>query len=177
MSTAGKVLVVLIMLASLLWVVLTAGVTQLNRNGNQALMVLAQRAAKLEEDVQATRQEIAQVKDQTTVLQEKMDRDLAVISARQLDAQRMSSSIREILSRVQYELASVQQTVQNAEHDRTIRSDEKVAEEKALAQAREAVENLKATDRQLTERLVSLRDQFSKAYESNKANIATTRNR
>ena len=35
MSTAGKVLVVLILLASLVWMMLTAGVDQLNRNGNQ----------------------------------------------------------------------------------------------------------------------------------------------
>ena len=37
MSTAGKVLVVLILLSWLVWVLLTAGVDQLNRNGNQAV--------------------------------------------------------------------------------------------------------------------------------------------
>jgi chromosome segregation ATPase len=173
MSTAGKVLVVLIMLSSLLWVILTAGVTQLNRNGNQALVVLAERAAKLEEDAQSTKEQVAQVKDQTTVLQEKMDRDLAVINARQIDAQRMSSSIREVLSRVQFELASVQQTLQNADKDRTVRVDEKAAEEKALAQARQDVTALKATDEQLTGRLKSLRDEFSKTYQNNKATVAT----
>lgn len=176
MSTAGKVLVVLIMLASIGWLVLTAGVTQLNRNGNQALLELSQRAAKLEEDVASARQEIAQVKDQTTVLQEKMDRDMAVISARQLDAQRMSSSIREILSRVQYELATVQHTVQEAEKGRTIRAQEKAQEEKELAQARANVESLKSTDHDLTQRLVSLRGQFTETYNTNKAKVATIRN-
>ena len=52
MSTAGKVLVVLIMLASLVWMVLMAGVTQLNRNGNQALKNLNDKFVQLTDDVQ-----------------------------------------------------------------------------------------------------------------------------
>jgi chromosome segregation ATPase len=171
MSTAGKVLVVLIMLASLLWIVLTAGVTQLNRNGNQALVVLSERAAKLAEDVQSTRREVSQLKDQTTVLQEKMDRDLAVINARQVDAQRISSTIREILSRVQYELASVKQTLANSQRDRTQRVDEQTAEEKDLAKARDEVTALKETDRTLTKQLLDLRAKFRETYDFNVAAI------
>ena len=56
MSTAGKVLVVVIMLASLVWIILTAGVTQLNRNGNKALIDLTQKVAKLQEDVKTTQE-------------------------------------------------------------------------------------------------------------------------
>ena len=36
MSTAGKVLVVLVTLTTLVWMILAAGVAQLNRNGNKA---------------------------------------------------------------------------------------------------------------------------------------------
>jgi chromosome segregation ATPase len=166
MSTAGKVLVVLIMVTSLSWMILTAGVTQLNRNGNQALKQLSEKVAQLEEDVRSTQEKIVQVKDQTTVMQEKMDRDLAVINARQNDSQRMASEVREILSRVQYELATVQQTVQNSEQLRTQRAEEKVAEQKALDQAREEVKALKASDRELTDRLTSLRTDFKKTLKS-----------
>ena len=60
MSTAGKVLVVLIMLASLVWMLLMAGVTQLNRNGNQALIELTDKVAKLQEDVKTTQAEIVE---------------------------------------------------------------------------------------------------------------------
>ena len=42
MSTAGKVLAVLILLSSIVWIILTAGVTQYDRNGNQAMIVLAE---------------------------------------------------------------------------------------------------------------------------------------
>ncbi len=39
MSTTGKVLSVLILLSSLLWMILTAGVAQMNRNGNEAILL------------------------------------------------------------------------------------------------------------------------------------------
>jgi chromosome segregation ATPase len=167
MSTAGKVLVVLIMLASLIWMILTAGVTQLNRNGNQAVIDLTNKVVKLQEDVKTTQDEIVNVKNQTTLLQEQMDRELGVIEARQSDIQRVSSNVREILYRVQYELATVQQTVQEAEEDRTHRAEEKAAEVKALAAAREEVVALKAKDRELTEHLGTLRNQFTSARNAN----------
>jgi len=167
MSTAGKVLVVLVMLASLVWMLLTAGVAQLNRNGNQALIVLTEKVAKLQDDVKKTQDKIVQVKDQTHVLQEKMDRQLAVINARQNDVQRLASNVSENLSRVRYELATVQQTVQNAEQDRTERAAEVVADQKALDAARNEVKSLKATDEELRARLASLRDEFKKTLKYN----------
>jgi predicted nucleic acid-binding Zn-ribbon protein len=166
MSTAGKVLVVLVMLASLVWMLLTAGVTQLNRNGNQALIVLTEKVAKLQGDVKNTRDEIIRVKDQTHVLQEQMDRELAVINARQNDVQRLASNISERLSSVRYELATVQQTVQNAEQGRTARAAEVVADQKALDAARDEVKSMKATDEQLRARLASLRAEFKKTLNS-----------
>jgi len=167
MSTAGKVLVVLIMLASLIWMILTAGVTQLNRNGNQALIELTKKVAKLEDDVKTAQDDIVGVKNQTTVLQEEMDRELGVIQSRQNDVQRVSSNVREILSRVQYELATVQETVQNAEKDRKQREEEKAADLTSLAAARAEVESLKATARELTERLTNLRNQFTSTRNAN----------
>ena len=167
MSTAGKVLVVLSLLTSLVWMLLTAGVAQLNRNGNQALIVLTEKVAKLQDDVKKTQDEIVQVKDQTHVLQEKMDRELAVINARQNDVQRLASNVSENLSRVRYELATVQQTVQNAEQDRTERAAEVVADQKALDAARNEVKSLKATDEELRARLASLRDEFKKTLKYN----------
>jgi len=166
MSTAGKVLVVLVMLASLVWMLLTAGVTQLNRNGNQALIVLTEKVAKLQGHVKNTRDEIVRVKDQTNGLQEQMDRELAVINARQNDVQRLASNVSERLSSVRYELATVQQTVQNAEQGRTERAAEVVADQKALDAARDEVKALKATDEQLRAGLASLRAEFKKTLNS-----------
>ncbi len=102
MSTAGKVLVVLILLSTLVWMLLTAGVDQINRNGNQALITLNEKIAKLEGDVRNTQQEVVRAKDQVHVFQEQMDRELAVINARQNDVQRLASNVKETLSRSGY---------------------------------------------------------------------------
>ena len=114
MSTAGKVLVVLGMLASISWPILSTGVTQLNRNGNKALIDLADRVTKLEDDLKTTQDEIVKVKDETILVQKQMVRDLAVTGPRQTNMERVKSN-REFLSRVQYQLATLQETVKNAE--------------------------------------------------------------
>ena len=117
MSTAGKVLVVLGMLASISWPILATGVTQLNRNGNKALIDLADRVTKLEDDLKTTQDEIVKVKDETILVQKQMVRDLAVTGPRQTNMERVKSN-REFLSRVQYQLATLQETVKNAEQSR-----------------------------------------------------------
>jgi chromosome segregation ATPase len=171
MSTAGKVLVVLILLASLVWALLTAGVTQLNRNGNQALITLTKKVADLEEKLKETQVDIARAKDQTTLLQEQMDKELAVINSRQNDVQRNSSTIREILSRVQYELATVQETVLGAEQARKERAAEKVAETQALQAARDEVKALQAKDGELRGQLTRLREQFKTTLKTNRDSL------
>jgi len=162
MSTAGKVLVALILLASLVWVLLTAGVDQLNRNGNQAVAMLTEKVAKLQDDVKKTQVESVKVKDQTHLLQEKMDRELTVINARQNDVERLASNVSEIRSRVGYELATVQRTVEEAQQDLTERTAEVAADQKALEAARSEVKSLKATDEELRKSLASLREEFKK---------------
>ena len=156
MSTAGKVLVVVILLASLLWMILTAGVDQLNRNGNQALLALTEKVEKLQADLKNTQDEIVRVKDETYVLQDHMDRELAVINARQNDVQRLASNVTDNLAHARYELATVKETLQNAIQDSTERAEEAVADQKALDAAKAEFQSLKIMDGQLRERLASL---------------------
>jgi chromosome segregation ATPase len=174
MSTAGKVLVVLIMLASLVWMVLLAGVTQLNRNGNQALIELNNKVEKLTDDVQSTRVKIVEIKDQTGVLQKQMDKELTVIRSRQLDVERISSNIKEILARVQYQLATLGETVKNAEAAAKQRADEKVAEQKALDDARADVQTVKGQNQELMDRLTGLRNEFKATLKTNASLVGQT---
>jgi len=174
MSTAGKVLVVLIMLTSLVWMVLLAGVTQLNRNGNQALIELNNKVEKLTDDVQATRVKIVEIKDQTGVLQGQMDKELTVIRSRQHDVERISSNIKEILARVQYQLATLGETVKNAEAAAKQRADEKVAEQKALEEAKADVQVLKGSNQELTDRLTGLRNEFKATLKTNASLVGQT---
>jgi chromosome segregation ATPase len=171
MSTAGKVLVVLVMLFTVVWMILTSGVAQMNRNGNQALKNLTEKLADLEGKLHDTQVDIARTKDQTSSLQEQMDTELAVINSRQNDVQRSASALRDQLARVQYELATVQATVQSAEQERKERYAEKDAETKGLQQAREAVKALQASDEELRSRLRDLREEFKVTYKKNQESV------
>ena len=170
MPTAGKVLSVLILLSSLAWMILTAGVTQLNRNANEALKKLTKRVEQLQADPKITQQVVA-ARDAITVFQEPMDLELAVLRARLNDAQRLSSNVNEVLSRIKYELEIVEKIVQDAELARSERTKEKEIEQKALEVARNEVKELKLKDAVLRTRLRQLCDQFVATYNQNSEEV------
>ncbi len=167
MSTAGKVLAVLVLLTSLVWMALAAGVAQLNTNGNQRLHDLVVQIEKLQDDLQETQNELTSVKDQTSTTQERTDRELAALRARQSDIEKARSQIRESLSRAQYQLAIVQETIKGAQDALQHRNEEYQTEEKALADLKSDVGHLVADTNSLRERLTTLRTQFHGTYHTN----------
>ena len=96
MSTAGKVLVVLVLLTSLVWIVLASGVAQLNTNGNTRLHELTEQIEKLQTDFKQTQDEIASLRDQTSSIQEDVDREVTVLRAHQSDVEKARSQIQEM---------------------------------------------------------------------------------
>ena len=64
MSTAGKVLSVLVTLLAAVWVVLAAGVTQLNRNGASAVEKAQQQLVQVEKDVAKVKHDVAALVDE-----------------------------------------------------------------------------------------------------------------
>jgi septal ring factor EnvC (AmiA/AmiB activator) len=167
MSTAGKVLVVLVMLASLAWIILAAGVAQLNRNGNQLLDKLAKDLEQAETDLQATRQQTMALRDETALTQEKVDRDLALLRTRVADMEEARSDVIESLTRVQSQLATVEETIKRAQASLEHRTKERQDEEKALSDLRNEVQGLSTTNDQLAARLQTLRDRFNTNYHAN----------
>lgn len=167
MSTAGKVLVVLILLASMAWLVLLAGVDQLNRNSNKAMIEFAAKIETLIDDVKSAQHNIVKIKDETTIVQEQMDRQIAVIRSRQNDVERVNSNIREVLARVQNQVAMLEQTVKDAQRAAKERSEEKVAEQQDLEAKRAEVEKLKAENGELMDRLTGLRNEFKSTLQGN----------
>ncbi len=80
MSTAGKVLVVLVMLASLVWIVLAAGVAQLNTNGNKRLHDLAEQVEQAPGRSQARLKTTSlRCAIRPSTVQENVDRELTVL--------------------------------------------------------------------------------------------------
>jgi chromosome segregation ATPase len=164
MSTAGKVLVVLVMLTTVVWIILAAGVAQLNTNGNKALHDLSEQVAKLQVDLKQNQDDIASFRDETSSIQEKVDRDRTVLEARLARIEKDRSEIVDTLERTRYELTSVQDTIKSAQTAINSRTAERQAEEKALAAARAEVQSLMADTTQLASRLKGLRDTFKSTY-------------
>jgi chromosome segregation ATPase len=167
MSTAGKVLAVLVMLASIVCLILAGGIAQLNYNANQRLQKLSDDLAKAQADIETTRHEMAETRDRTTETQENIDRDLAALGSQQADLDRTRSQIVDTLERLKYDLGTVNATIAGARTSLENRNAEFDAEQKATDELRRGVQSLKTNNAQLMARLGSLRDQFQKNYHAN----------
>jgi chromosome segregation ATPase len=174
MSTAGKVLIVLVLLTSLVWLVLASGVAQLNTNGNTRLHELTEQIEKLQTDFKQTQDEIVAVRDQSSSIQENVDRQITVLRARQSDLEKARSKIIEYMTRVQYQLATVKDTIEKAKATLQHRIDEHASEQQALAQAKSEVEDLKAKNGELLSQLTTLRKNFETVYHSNIESLGKT---
>jgi chromosome segregation ATPase len=167
MSTAGKVLVVLVMLASIACLMLAGGVAQLNRNANERLQQLSNDLAKAQEGIAAAKREAMLLRDETSQTQERVDREIAALRARQTDLERSRAQIVDNLARLQYDLGTVNATIEGARTSIQNRNAEFEADEKALADLRGRVRSLKENNAQLMGRLQSLRQQFQDTYHKN----------
>jgi chromosome segregation ATPase len=167
MSTAGKVLAILIMLASIVCLILAGGVAQLNYNANQRLQSLADEVAKAQAAIETTRHEIAETRDQTTIAQEKIDRDLTTLRSQVADLERTHSQVFDTLERLKYDLGTVNLTIAGARTSFEKRNEEFDAEQKAMEERRRDVQNLRAHNAELMARLDSLRNQFQKTDRDN----------
>lgn len=169
MSTAGKVLSVLVVLVAVVWVMLSATVAQLNRNGTQAVEDLQKKVAALDVQVVEAARAFDQLKESTHLEQLKTQSELTTIQARQADVEKTRSEVKEIATRVQLQVADVDAMVKNAGAHQKQREDDKDAEIRALAAARENVETLKDQREQMVGRLSTLRDKFKATLQQNKS--------
>lgn len=171
MSTAGKVLSILVTLVAFLWILLASSVTQLNRNGTQALEALKKQVAKLETDVVATNRAFVELTDQTQLQQRNTQTALTVLQAKQAGVEAKRAEHLEIASRVRLQVADVDSMLKSATTHSEQRLAEKDAETKALADTQAAVETLKGQNTELLTRLTSLREKFVSTLKENKSLI------
>jgi peptidoglycan hydrolase CwlO-like protein len=164
MSTAGKVLIVLVMLMTFVWIVLTSGVSRLNTNANTRLHELKESVEKLQVQVEDTQAEVASLLTQTRQAQEKVDNESALLKARQSDLERAKSKIADTLASVKYELELIQGTVKGAQTDLEHRNIEQKEETDRLNADKADVAGLMADCSKLRDRLSSLRTEFKSNY-------------
>lgn len=168
MSTTGKVLVVFVVLAAVVWLVLAAGVAQLNYNGNKALADLSKQLEDVQANLENTQRDIASLHDQTSSAQEDLDRQLTTFRAQIAELENGRSQIVETLTRLKYQKDIVDGTVEAAKSQAEHRNAEHQAEEKAMADLRHEVQELKTHNGQLLARLLALRNEFQKTDHNNR---------
>jgi cell division protein FtsB len=171
MSTAGKVLVVLVLLLVVVWMFLASGVAEYNRNGGKLLVELQQQILKLEEDVAKTKANVNRLKDQIAMEQETAGKDMVVLHDKRAQIEAMRSEAMEIESRMKIALGDMEAALKNAQLDRDHRVAEKKQMETDLANDQAEVEKLKAEHSRLTAQLNQLRNDFSETYRANKAKV------
>lgn len=172
MSTAGKVLAVLVVLTSALAMVMASGVAVLNMSGGEQIKGLQNQVVKLEKDVAETERNIIAIKDQISVGQAAITDQLAVMRSHRADLEKHRSETIEIATRVKYQLEGVQESVRQAEATRELRAAEKAREIQAKADAEAEVEDLKQEYAALVEQLDKLRDEFKATIDSNRKIVA-----
>jgi hypothetical protein len=168
MSTAGKVLTILSSLVALVWILLTASVTELNNNGTKAIDGLKQQLTQIEGDVVKSRNELHKLKSDTHFQQLEMLDRLAVLQSRQADSEKSRSVVAETASRVHFELEQLLETVKGAEVQAASRVAERKAETKALDDSVKEVKALSARNDELIESLTGLRNRFLQTLQQNR---------
>jgi chromosome segregation ATPase len=169
MSTAGKVLIVLILLLLPIWIIMFSAVAELNKNGTQAVRDLKDKVVKLEEDVAKNEHDILVLKDSISLEQRAMGEQITVLRSRQADAEKARSELTEMQKRVKYQLAGIETALKNAQSTREARDAEKKTVTQEIASAEDEVKKLQEEHADLTAEHERLRSEFKETLESNRA--------
>lgn len=171
MSTAGKVLVVLVALLVPVWILLVSSVSQLNTNWAEALDKQRKDFIKLTEEVAKNEQEIRTLKDRIYLEQHSLGEHQAALQSELADVERAKAETIEIQSAIEIQLKQLAVAIQSAEVARDRRTAEKQAETEGKAKAEQEVAELSAQNSQLMDELTALRNDFKSILESNKAMV------
>ncbi len=114
MSTAGKVLVVLVTLSLLAWIVLFSAIAQLNANQGQALLQSEGKLAELVAKLEAAEALVRKNQVETHQKQRQEELELVVLRTRDADAARVLSVANETNSRYNIDLQTVKAGAEEA---------------------------------------------------------------
>ena len=172
MSTAGKVLTVLILLVMLVWVVMLSAVSQLNANHSEKILTQQKSLDKLVEDVETSTNGFHNLVELTRQEQEASDRDVRVSSGKLLGIERRKSSVTEDLTRLKFQLADYLAAVEKSKINLANREAEKAKDEDDLAKKKDEIAKAQALNSELRTQLAQLQDQFKRLLNENTSAIA-----
>lgn len=169
MSTAGKVLVVLVLLVLPVWIILVSAVAQLNMEWTQELAKQTKQVETLTADVAKNERAIEDLEDKIALEQLASQEQQTVLRGKLTDLERAKAETIEVQTAVGVQVAILQKALAKAEIAREARKQELENETAGLAAARMTVDELKAANSELLAELTQLRNEFKSLLESNKA--------
>lgn len=168
MSTAGKVLVVLVLLIVPVWILLASAVAQLNAEWGQELEKQRTEVARLEQAVTKNQRDIQALTDQISLEQDTLAEHRTLLTAQLADVERTKAETVAIQAAIKVQLDVLNSAIKNAEVARQQRSAEKQSETEGKAKAEKEVADLKGQNAELMDHLTQLRNDFKSILESNK---------
>ena len=160
MSTLGKVLVILVVLALLGWIFLAALVADHHINWSQRLDQIEKEVAALQADLPPIKAEIYTLTREADVLQVGLERFRRNFRAEIAMKQKEESDTKEALSRSEFQLKTVQLEVIAAQKRHDIRRQEKLDFDKQILQLQAAVQDQMAENKKLKEEYQGLQKAF-----------------
>ena len=171
MSTAGKVLVILVVLSLLGWMYLAALVADHHINWTEKYAKTEKELADLTATLPPIRAETYDLTNQANNLQVSLDRARRNFRAELAMEQKEDSETKESLSRYQFQLKQAQVEVTSAQKRASIRLQERTTLEQQIRQEQATVADLTAKNTDLKGQLEGLRKAFTETLAANKAYV------
>ena len=172
MSTAGKVLVVLVMLAMVGWTVMLSAVTQLNKNQGEIFARTQADLEKVTADVAKVTEEVRSTIKKANLIQADTVRELSEIQGRIIATERRQSSTLASLARVKLQVANYNSALETAKKDLEIRIAEETQANEAKAAKLDEIEKAKVLNADLREQLAKLQNEFKQLLAENAKALA-----
>ena len=171
MSTAGKVLTVLILLVTVAWIVMMSAVAQLNVNWQDKIAKQQAEFERITEESAKAKADHLAFTERARAEQDATDRDLRVHLERIIEAEGRQSSKVEDLTRLKAQVADYQAAVERANTNLATREAEKVKNQDDLAKKRDEIAKAQAVNADLRARLAQLQDEFKRLLAENTAGV------
>ncbi len=172
MSTAGKVLTVLILIVMIPWLIMMSAVTQLNVNYEEKIAAQQKTLDKLADDVAKATSGAQTLTEQARALQDTTDLELREILGRIAAAERRQSSTVEDLTRIKAQVADITAAAETSKKNLAIREAEKAKGEEDLAKKKDEIAKAQAKNADLRGELAQLQDEFKRLLADNAAKAA-----
>lgn len=168
MSTAGKVLVVLVTLSLMAWIVLFSAVAQFNTNWGQKLLAQEKQISKTRGEIEQALAQIAKNQDETTAFQVKLRNDLIVLRSNLSDAEKVLSESVETNSRYLIDLQTVEGHAKSAKASLARRETELAEAKKQLADEQAVVKRYQGENDALLAQFSKLQKDFLDTMAANR---------